>query len=131
MLLRRRAFLAPEACDGTTPADDADQFFEARWAAALVGRALETLQNAYVADGSGNLFSTLRPFLGGGDALPPDHQELAAHLGLPVNTLRTHIHRLRERYRATLRAEVADTVAGAGEVQDELRHLLRVLINQT
>ena len=72
----------------------------------------------------------LRPFLGGGDAPPPDHQELAARLGLPVPTLRTHIHRLRERYRATLRAEVTDTVAGEGEVQDELRHLLRVLINR-
>lgn len=125
------SFLAPESVDGTMLADDADQFFEARWAAALVGRALETLQNAYAADGRANLFGTLRPFLGGGDAPPPDHQELAARLGLPVNTLRTHIHRLRERYRNTLRGEVTDTVAGEGEVQDELRHLLRVLIHRT
>lgn len=124
------AFIAPETAGGKNGADGADRLFEARWAAAILARTLETLRNAYATEGREALFNTLRPFLGGGGVPPPDHQELAVHLGLPVNTLRTHIHRLRERYRAALHAEVADTVAAESEVQDELRHLLRVLIEQ-
>ncbi len=124
------AFLVSDGADGTLPSDAADRLFEARWAAALLGRALETLRSAYDAEGRENLFRVLRPFLGGGNTPPPDHQELAARLGLPINTLRTHIHRLRERYRTALRAEVADTVVAESDVQDELRHLLRVMIDQ-
>ena len=52
---------------------------------------------------------------------------MAARLGLPFATLRTHIRRLRERYRAVLRAEVARTVATPSEVDDELRHLCEVM----
>jgi hypothetical protein len=37
------------------------------------------------------------------------------------------VHRLRERYREVLRAEVAETVASPGEVDDELSQVLRVL----
>jgi RNA polymerase sigma-70 factor (ECF subfamily) len=35
--------------------------------------------------------------------------------------------RLRQRYRDLIREEVAQTVADPGEVDDEIRHLLRVL----
>ncbi len=124
------SFIAPEMPLAAARTDGADRLFEARWAAALLGRALETLESAYTAEDRGTLFRALRPFLGGADAPPPDHRELATRLGLPVNTLRTHIHRLRGGYRAALRAEVADTVAAENEVQDELRHLLRVLMDQ-
>jgi RNA polymerase sigma-70 factor (ECF subfamily) len=37
------------------------------------------------------------------------------------------VHRLRRRYGAALRAEIAETVATAEEVQVELRHLLEAL----
>jgi RNA polymerase sigma-70 factor (ECF subfamily) len=34
------------------------------------------------------------------------------------------VHRLRQRYRQLLRDEIAQTVDGPGEVDEELRHLL-------
>ena len=37
------------------------------------------------------------------------------------------VHRLRERYRVLLRAEIAETVAGPEEIEDELRALLAAL----
>jgi RNA polymerase sigma-70 factor (ECF subfamily) len=37
------------------------------------------------------------------------------------------VHRLRQRYREALRAEIAETVASPGEVEEELRHLFAVL----
>ena len=36
-------------------------------------------------------------------------------------------HRLRRRYRELLRAQIAQTVAGPGEVDDEIRHLFEAL----
>ena len=43
-------------------------------------------------------------------------------------TLRSHLFRLRSRYRALLRAEVLRTVAHEKDVDEELRYLCRVLI---
>jgi RNA polymerase sigma-70 factor (ECF subfamily) len=37
------------------------------------------------------------------------------------------VHRLRQRYRDVLRAEIADTVSGPKAVEEELRYLFRVL----
>ena len=37
------------------------------------------------------------------------------------------VYRLRKRYWACLKAEIAHTVASAAELDEELRHLLRVM----
>jgi 5'-deoxynucleotidase YfbR-like HD superfamily hydrolase len=37
------------------------------------------------------------------------------------------VHRLRQRYREILRAEIAETVSGPEEVEEELRHLYAAL----
>ena len=44
-------------------------------------------------------------------------------LGLSLGALKTAIHRLRGRYRALLREEVARTVAAPAEVDEEVRYL--------
>ncbi len=121
------AFIAQEISHGALAPGSEDRLFEERWATALVSRALEALAAAYASEGREGLFTSLRPFLGGTAAPVPNQEALAAELSLSINTLRTHIHRLRERYRAVLRAEVGHTVASAGEVSGELRHLHRVL----
>ena len=55
------------------------------------------------------------------------YAEAGARLGLSEGALRVAVHRLRQRYRELLRAEVADTVSGPEEVEEELRYLFRVL----
>ena len=107
-----------------------DRLFESRWAATLVKRAHEALRTGVVAEGKAALFDALEPFLIGGIAPLPDQEEVAARLGMPPATLRTHIHRLRARYRDLLRAEVARTVATPAEIDGELRYLYRVLSSQ-
>jgi len=37
------------------------------------------------------------------------------------------VHRLRQRYRELLHAEIANTVAVTGDVEEELRHLFAAL----
>jgi RNA polymerase sigma factor (sigma-70 family) len=111
--------------EGPTGGEE-DRHFEERWAAALVRRALEQLRVEMAAEGKERLYDELQVFVTGAGALP-DQSETAARLGIPFATLRTHIRRLRERYRDVLRAEVARTLATPAEVDDELRHLCAVL----
>jgi DNA-directed RNA polymerase specialized sigma24 family protein len=74
------------------------------------------------------LFDWLRPYLSAvGEAAVP-YEEMAPRLHRPVATLRSDVARLRARYRAILREEVRSTVAEASEVDEELRHLCRVLV---
>lgn len=111
--------------EGETPGEE-DRQFEERWAAALVTRSLDQLRAHLAAEGKERLYDELQVFVTGAGALP-DQSATAARLGLPFATLRTHIRRLRERYRDVLRGEVARTVATPAEVDDELRHLCAVL----
>jgi RNA polymerase sigma-70 factor (ECF subfamily) len=106
---------------------DEERLFEWNWAAALVGRALENLRAEYSGAFKSRVLANLRPFLTGGIGLPTQ-EEVAARLGVPLETLRSHLFRLRARYRALLRAEVLRTVAHEDDIDEELRYLCRVLI---
>jgi len=69
----------------------------------------------------------MRAFLGGGAGPPPPYAELAVRLRMTESTLRSHVARLRARYREVLHAEVRRTVETEAQAQEELRVLLRVL----
>ena len=104
-----------------------DQFFERTWAETLVRDSLEQLSSYYKTEGKERLFQELRIFLTGSADPLPSYVDLARRLGTQASTLRSHITRLRARYREALRAEVRRTVETDAEVEGELRELLRVL----
>ena len=104
-----------------------DRVFERTWAETLVTTALERLAASYNADGKERLFAELRSFVTAGVAPLPSYTDLALRLRIAESTLRSHVTRLRARYREILRAEVRRTVNSEAEVDDELRELLRVL----
>ena len=111
-----------EPADGLTP----DVIYEKRWAVTLLEQALARLRSEYVAGQKQQLFDTLKPYVWG-EAASGGYAELAGPLGLSEGALRIAMHRLRDRYRELLRAEVASTVATPSEIDDELRHLIAVL----
>jgi RNA polymerase sigma factor (sigma-70 family) len=104
-----------------------DRIFDRSWAAALVTAALERLVADYKSESKEKLFKELRAFLGGGAGPPPTYAELTVRLGMPESTLRSHVTRLRARYREALHAEVLRTVQTKAQAQEELHVLLRVL----
>ncbi|MGI8432548.1 MAG: RNA polymerase sigma factor [Chthoniobacterales bacterium] len=106
---------------------DEERAFDCDWATALVERAMAALKNEYAGGQRARVFAELRPFLSGGVGLPTQ-EEAAARLGVPLETLRSHLFRLRASYRALLRAQVARTVSTGEEVEGELRYLCRILI---
>jgi RNA polymerase sigma factor (sigma-70 family) len=104
-----------------------DQIFERSWAEMLVNAGLGQLQEEYRGEGKTELFEDLKVFLTAGAEPLPTYDQLAARLDISASTLRSHVTRLRARYREALRAEVRRTVATESEVDAELRELLRVL----
>ena len=44
-----------------------------------------------------------------------------------MSAIKTTVHRLRQDYRAKLREEIGHTVSSPDEIDDELRHLRKVL----
>ena len=104
-----------------------DNLFERSWADTLINTALGRVAAAYHAEGKESLFKELQTFLTIGAAPLPTYAQLAARLRISESTLRSHVTRLRARYRELLRAEVRRTVNSDAEVDGELRELLRVL----
>ena len=98
------------------------------WASNIVTRGWQRLQNEFVTEGKAEWLEELRPFVAGGSVTPPDQEGAAARLGVPIATLRTWLSRLRQRYRESLRMEVASTVSDREDVDLELRHLYQILM---
>lgn len=109
-----------QVAHGPTP----DMEFDRQWAEQLLARARTKLHEEYESSGRNELLGVLE--LTGGPHAPP-LQEQATRLGLPVNTLKSHLHRARQRHGAIIRELIADTVSTPVEVEDELRHLLAAL----
>jgi RNA polymerase sigma-70 factor (ECF subfamily) len=105
----------------------ADQIFDRSWAEALVTAGLERLAADYKGESREKLFNELSVFLTSSADPLPSYAELAARLGVTESTLRSHVTRLRARYREALRAEVRRTVDTEAEVDEELHALLHVL----
>jgi RNA polymerase sigma-70 factor (ECF subfamily) len=115
-----------ENSGGFEPADNAEKIFERRWALTLLEQVLRRLRAEYVRDGKENLFEQLKPTLTE-VSRSVRYAEIAARLGTSEGAVKVAVHRLRQRYREVLRAEIADTVASPGEVEDEIRNLFAAL----
>lgn len=104
-----------------------DQIFDRGWAEALIAVGMERLSAEYKREAKETLFNELKVFLTGSAEPPPTYSELADRLKMTESTLRSHVTRLRARYREVLRAEVRRTVDTDAKVDAELHELLRIL----
>lgn len=107
---------AHEAADPAAP----EILYDRRWALTLLDHVLTRLREEYAAAGKLAQFDALKDTLTG-DRTP--YAEVATRLGSTEGAMKVAAHRLRERYRDLIRAEISETVAEPGEVEDELRHL--------
>jgi RNA polymerase sigma factor (sigma-70 family) len=110
------------------PADalTAEKIYERRWALALLEQVLRRLREEYTRDGKEKQFEQLKPTLTEASRSVP-YAEIATRLGTSEGAVKVAVHRLRQRYRELLRAEIADTVASPGEIDDEIRNLFAAL----
>jgi RNA polymerase sigma factor (sigma-70 family) len=113
---------AQEPVDKSTP----EKIFERRWALALLDQVLERLRQEYEVTARLRLFDTLRWFLSDEPA-EQSQAQIGAQLSLSTGAVKQAVRRLRQRYRELLHEEVANTVATAADIDDEVRHLIAVL----
>ena len=110
----------------SAPDSTAERLFELRWAKMVTAGALNSLRRELQAEGKLKLFQQLKAFLAGGSVLP-SYDDASARTGLPRATVKTHVHRLRQRYREIVRHEIARTVSAPHEIDEELHYLCSVL----
>jgi RNA polymerase sigma-70 factor (ECF subfamily) len=113
---------------GVEPTHDRtpEQAFEHRWALTLLEEVVKQLEAEFHAEGRAAVFAALKPCLVGDRESQP-YAELASALGMNESAVKVAVHRLRQRYRELLRAEIAHTVASPADVDAEMRHLFNVL----
>lgn len=104
-----------------------EQLFLRSWTMELLAAALEDLREDYVKRGQERIFLAMQEDLAEGGT--PDYVALADLLELSVGSARVALHRLRGRYRDTIRRAIADTLDEASEsdVERELSELLQAL----
>lgn len=107
----------------------AEDVFERRWALTVLAAAAERLEAHYVQTGQRSLFDALRGHLGADRERIP-YAQIATELGMEEGAVKTAAYRLRKRYRAALRSEIAQTVASADDLDAELTDLFRILGDQ-
>jgi len=113
---------ALEPADGLTP----EMVYERRWAFAVLERTISALRGEYAAEGKIELFEQLEGFLPGGHG-NVSRAELAVKRGVTMGAIDVAVHRLRQRFGALLRDQVAETVSSEAEVKEEIRHLISIL----
>ena len=105
---------------------NAEELYERTWALQFLEQVRTRLRQTFAQEGKADRFDALERFLPGEED-PPSYAQAAAQLGVPEGTLKSEVHRLKRRYGELLRQEVAHTVASPGQIDDELRYLIRVL----
>jgi RNA polymerase sigma-70 factor (ECF subfamily) len=111
-----------EPADHRTP----EVVFERRWAFAVLERTMIELRREYAGGGKSDLFESLEGFLPNGQG-NYTRAELATKRGVSAGAIDVAIHRLRQRFGALLREQVAQTVSSEEEIEEEIRHLISVM----
>jgi DNA-directed RNA polymerase specialized sigma24 family protein len=138
--LKRGGGVAPESLDapggtdtstGLQVADhvatDRDACFDREWALTVMDRALALLQKEFGDAGKSDQFETLKSWLMG-DTTELSQAEAARRLELSEGAVKVMIHRMRKRFRAVVRAEIAQTLRDPAFVDEELHHLIEALV---
>jgi len=108
--------------DGLTP----EKIFERHWVVTLLENVMARTTAYYSDKGDIHLqrFETLKNHvLGKPDA---NYAQLATELEMTPDALRVLVHRMRQKYRDLLRAEIAGTVASEDEIDDEIKKLFSI-----
>ena len=104
----------------------ADKIFQRRWALTLLDSVLDQLCALYAAEEKADLFEQLKFCLTGERSRLP-YAQLAVRLKMTESAVKVAVHRMRQRYRQTLRREIAHTVSDPAEIDEEIRCLFRVV----
>lgn len=104
----------------------AEALFDRAWALTLLDSALADLRADYARRDKSAVFDALRPAITAGEE-PLNRPEICERMGWTAGALKVAVHRLRERYRESLRKRVADTLEDSADLERELADLFEAL----
>jgi len=104
----------------------AEQLYDQEWAVTLLGQIMERLKEEFERAGKARQFEELKGFIIG-DHSGTTYSQAAARLDMSEAAAKKAGSRMRQRYRELLREEIAQTVTGPDQVDDELRNLFATL----
>ena len=120
--IRERERVDVERSDELT----ADQIYERRWAFTVLEQVMARLRDEYRSAGNLRFFEQMKQMLMD-EPDRPSQAQVASEFDMTENALKQAFYRFRQRYQTLLREEIAHTVAMAGDIEDELRYLIRVV----
>ncbi len=112
------------------PADDltAETFFDANWAQILIERVTLHLAEEYRRSRKSEQFDVLRRYLElGCEPNAESYERAGPALGLSGNGVKTLVFRMRQRFAALMRQEVAQTLLDPGDIDAEMHSLYSAL----
>jgi len=101
-------------------ADNPGAAYDRAWALAVLDRALGRLREEFTLSGRAVLFNGLKDFLIG-DRSDFTFAQAAEQLRITEGAAKMTVTRMRQRFRALVRQELAQTVVTNAELEDELR----------
>ena len=111
-----------ELPDDRTPED----VFEESWARTLMDRARQRLRGDMLVPGKEQRFELIEGVITG-EREDSSYREIAGILEMSEAAVKVAVYRMRRRFGEILRAEVADTVSDAADVDVEVKHILGLL----
>jgi RNA polymerase sigma-70 factor (ECF subfamily) len=99
-----------------------ERIYERRWALTLLDQVFVRLRREFAEEGKSSIFDALKVYLAG-EKPSEQYADIAARLDMTQGAIKMAIHRLRQRYRELLRAEIAQTLDTPEEIDDEIRQL--------
>jgi len=110
-----------EAIEG----ESADRLYDRQWALTVLDNAVGRLERNATSKGKAETFTAIRPFLTGDST--QDYERAGEAIGMSASTFRVAVHRLRAKFRESLRAEVAETQPEGANLDEEISYLMEVL----
>ena len=111
-----------EPVDDDTP----EKKFLRNWALAVLKQTMTALECECQMSGKGALFQEVKGLLTGEQSAGA-YAAMARRLAMTEGAMYVAVHRLRQRYGELLRHEVAQTVSGPEDIDEEMRFLLSAL----
>jgi RNA polymerase sigma-70 factor (ECF subfamily) len=118
--------ISAQALDSLPP----ERLFDLSWATTVVEHALRRLREECESKGKLWLFRALSRHLTD-EREEVSYANLSADLGVAETVVKKQLHKMRQRYRCLLRAEVLRAVENPADVDDEIRYLCATLATGT
>ena len=116
------AYYSSSLISGESP----EQAYDRQWALTVLDHALGAMEKEAIAHGKHGQFTAMRKFLTEEGDMEA-YAAVAAAVGMSSSTFKVAVHRLRARFRETLRTVVADTQPEDSNPEEEIAYLARML----